>query len=259
MTSTIREPELALRSKIEKFLAAVLALAVWQAAAMLIGNRLLLVAPTTVLLRLFELCFTAGFWRAVGFSSLRIVCGFALGLLFGVCLALIAGSFRVFRVLLSPYVTAIKAVPVASFIILCLIWIKARNLAVVICFLMVFPVVYTNVLQGIDSVGEDMREMCRVFRVGRLRQVVYVWLPQIKPYLLSACGVASGMAWKAGAAAEVIGIPSGSIGEKLYQAKIYLSTGDLFAWTLVIVLLSVVFEKLVAALVNLLYKSMEGC
>ena len=40
------------------------------------------------------------------------------------------------------------------------------------------------------------------------------------------------------AAAEVIALSSGSIGEKLYNAKIYFQTADLFAWTAAIVLIS---------------------
>ena len=50
----------------------------------------------------------------------------------------------------------------------------------------------------------------------------------------------------------MIGLPSGTIGERLYTAKVYFQTPDLFAWTAVIVAVSVLFEKLFLALVDAL-------
>ncbi len=224
---------------------------------MLIGNRLLLVTPVDVVLTLSKLCFESEFWLSIGFTLIRIVCGFVLGVLLGLLFALLVGSFRIIRLALWPFMTAIKAVPVASFTILCLIWIRAANLSVVISFLMVIPVVYSNVLQGIDSTDIKMTEMCRVFHIRGLKKIKYITLPQIKPFLLSSCGIAAGMAWKSGTAAEVIGIPAGSIGEKLYQSKIYLSTGELFAWTLTIVLISAAFEKVFLWILKACYRGLE--
>ena len=139
--------------------------------------------------------------------------------------------------------TAIKAVPVASFIILVLIWVPSRNLSVVISFLMVLPIVYTNVLNGIRSMDGQLLEMARVFRVPLSRRIRYIYLSQLLPFLRTAFSLSLGLCWKAGIAAEVIGIPDGSIGERLYESKVYLQTADLFAWTLVIVALSIGFEK----------------
>ena len=245
------------REAFEKAAAIIFTAAVWQISAMLINNRILLVTPAEVIVRFFELCLEAEFWRSIGFTVIRIACGFVSGLAAGVMLALLAGSIRPIRLMLWPFMTAIKAVPVASFIILCLIWISSSNLSVIISFLMVLPVIYTNVLQGIDSTDVKMLEMCRVFNIRGYKKILYVTLPQVKPYLVSSCAIAAGMAWKAGTAAEVIGIPSGSIGEKLYEAKIYLLTGDLFAWTLMIVLISAVFEKLVVLAVRFAYRVLE--
>jgi NitT/TauT family transport system permease protein len=161
-----------------------------------------------------------------------------------------AGRVRLLEVFLWPFVVTVKAVPVASFIIISLIWLSSRQLSVFISFLMVFPVIYLNVLQGIRSADAQLLEMAAVFRVPWSRRLPYIYLPQIRPFLSSACSVSLGMSWKAGIAAEIIGIPDGSIGEKLYSAKIYLNTADLFAWTVVVVLISVLFEKLFLLLLN---------
>lgn len=118
---------------------------------------------------------------------------------------------------------------------------------------MVLPVVYSNVLQGIKTTDMKLLEMAKVFRVTPVKKALYIYLPHLKPYILSACSVSLGLSWKAGIAAEVIGIPTGSIGEKLYQAKVYLSTPDLFAWTVVIIVISILFEKLFTFSLSKLY------
>ena len=173
-------------------------------------------------------------------------------------LALAAGRWPVVEVLLRPYVLAIKAVPVASFIIICLIWMSTRQLAVFISFLMVFPVIYSNTLQGIKSADGALLEMARVYRVPFSRRLGYIYAPQVKPFLLSGCSVALGMSWKSGVAAEVIGVVGGSIGERLYEAKVYFQMTDLLAWTVVIVVCSVGFEKLVLWLLRRGFAAWEG-
>ena len=145
---------------------------------------------------------------------------------------------------------AVRSVPVASFIILALIWFSSENLSVLISFLMVLPVIYVNVLGGIRCVDRQLLEMAQVFRIPKIRVVRYIYVPQVMPYFYTACSVSLGMCWKAGVAAEVIGMPKGSVGERLQQAKVYLDTPDLFAWTLVIVAASLVFEKAVLSVVR---------
>jgi len=143
-----------------------------------------------------------------------------------------------------------QAMPVASFIILALIWIKSKNLSVLTSFMMVMPIIYANIYQGLDSADVKLLEMAKVFRIGRWRKIKAIYLPAILPHFAAAISVGVGLCWKAGIAAEVIGIPSGSIGQKLYEAKLYLMTKELFAWTAVIIIISIVFEKLVMLLVN---------
>ena len=109
---------------------------------------------------------------------------------------------------------------------------------------MVFPVVYTNLLEGLKQTDKQLLEMADSFGAGTGKKVEFVYLSQVKPYAATACKLGLGLCWKAGVAAEVIGIPSGSIGEKLYKAKVYLETPDLFAWTIVIILISLTFEKI---------------
>lgn len=234
-----------------------LALLVWQLAAASLSSSLLLVSPLRVLERLCGLVREPQFYAAVGFSFVRIVAGFLLGLGCGTLLAVAASRWHLAEVLLWPYVTVIKTTPVASFIILCLIWLDSSSLPVFISFLMVLPIVYANMLEGIRQTDQKLLEMAKLFRVGAGRRLLYIYLPQLRPYLITACSVALGLSWKAGIAAEVIGIPDGSIGERLYEAKVYLNSADLFAWTVVIIAVSIAFEKLFLWLLRAGYRRLE--
>ena len=207
-------------------------------------------ADAAALGRLLALAGTAAFWQAVAFSSLRILGGFLLACALAAVLAPLAARFQWVRDLLSPLVAVVKAVPVVSFIILALIFFSSENLSLLISALMVFPPVYLNVLEGIGHTDRQLLEMARVFRVPVSRQLRGIYLPAVLPYFRSAVSLGLGLCWKSGAAAEVIGLPAGSIGEALYTAKVYFQTGDLFAWTAVIVTVSVIFERLFLRLVD---------
>ena len=250
--------ELLQKNSIRKLLSVALALLLWQAGAVLLDLPLLLVPPLEVLKRLLTLVQEADFWRTLLFSFSRIVLGFAIAFALGCLLGVLSGKWPLLETLLWPYVITIKTVPVASFIILSLFFLSARRLSTFISFLMVFPVIYSNVLEGIRSTDRELLEMGQVFRIPWGRRLGYIYLPHLKPFLFSACSVALGMSWKSGVAAEVIGVASGSIGEKLYESKIYFMTEDLLAWTVVIVLVSVLFEKLFLRLMRTAFDLWEA-
>ena len=238
------------KSRLAKWAAVGFWLAVWQAAAMAVGQEVFLVSPVQTLGTLLELLPQAEFWQRIGFSAGRILLGFGLGAVSSVVLAVAAGRWAWVEALLAPVMQLVKATPVASFIILALVWVSGSSLSVLISFLMVLPVLYGAVRTGIGSADVQLLEMAKVFRLPLGRRLRAIWLPAVLPAFRQGCSVALGICWKSGVAAEVIGLPDGSIGDALYRAKITLSTGELFAWTFVIILLSAVFEKLFLALLD---------
>ena len=236
---------------------------VWQGAGMLLAARyphghLLLATPVDAVRCLAGLAGTGLFWQSVGFSALRILGGFLASCLAASVLAVPAARWNWVRELLSLPVAVVKAVPVASFIILALVWLDAQALSFFIAFLMVFPPVYLNVLEGIRQADRQLLEMAKVFRVPLWRRVKGIYLPAVLPYFRTAASLGLGLCWKAGVAAEVIGLPAGSMGEQLYQAKVYYLTPELFAWTAVIVAVSVAFEKLFLRLIDGLVRKAGG-
>ena len=246
------------KTLLQRIGAVALALALWQLLAMAVGQQLLVPTPLSVVQRLGTIWQEDGFWSTIWFTFRKIVAGFLLGLGFGLGFGALAGRFPLFEILFRPWAVMIKSIPVASFIIICLIWLNTSQLAVFISFLMVFPAIYSNTLQGIRSADPALLEMARLYRVPFSRRLGYIYVPQVKPFLLSGCSVALGMSWKSGVAAEVIGVVGGSIGERLYESKVYFQTADLLAWTVVIVVCSVGFEKLVLWLLRRCFAAWEG-
>ena len=228
-------------------LAALFWLAVWQALSMAVGQPILLASPVETLARLFELLPTADFWRSVLFTLGHILAGYAMAAALGAALGALAARFDPVADLLAPLLSALRSVPVASFVIAALIWVPSRRLSLLVVAVIVLPLVYAGTLDGLRQIDPALMEMARVFRMRRRDQLRCIVLPAALPSLASALSVSMGLAWKSGVAAEVIGIPTGSIGERLYKAKVYLATPDLFAWTLTIVLLSAACTRVVRA------------
>lgn len=246
------------RPALQKCIAVALALLVWQGAAMVVGLDLLLPSPWQVACRLWSVWREPGFFATVAFSLLRISGGFALGLVLGVLLAVAAGRLRVLELLLWPYVTAIKSVP-GGVVHHHLPDLDEHPAAGGVH--LVSHGVPGDLFQhppGHQKRRRALLEMARVYRVPFSRRLGYIYAPQVKPFLLSGCSVALGMSWKSGVAAEVIGVVGGSIGERLYEAKVYFQMTDLLAWTVVIVVCSVGFEKLVLWLLRRGFAAWEG-
>ena len=229
-------------------------LVLWQFTSMLIQNRIVFVGPIEAGRALAGQIGTGDFWITIGHTMFKIAGGFLMAFITGILLGLAAYRFRFIKELLEPVILLFESVPVASFVIVALIWIGSRNLSVFISFLVVLPLIYINTLHGFESADRKMLEMAEVFHIRPLRKLIYIYRPYVYPHLVSGCSVALGMCWKSGIAAEVIGVPAHSIGEKLYMAKIYLSTADLFAWTFVIIIISMLFERLFMLLLRQLGK-----
>lgn len=231
-------------------------LAVWALAARLaaaesvLGGELLLPAPRTVLSALLTLAGTAAFWQTALLSLARMALGLVLGCALGSLLAVLTARNRGWDALFSPAVKVIRAAPVASFILLVLLWVERGWVSVVIAALMVLPVLWASVRQGIEGTDPKLLELARCYGFDRWKTLRLVWLPSIKPAFTAGLATAMGLAWKAGVAAEVLCQPKRAIGTEIYRSKWTLDTPGLFAWTLVVVLLSLAMETLVKRLLK---------
>ena len=236
-----------MKNKLNRLLVSIAVTVFWMTAWHLfsgsIGEEILLPSPARVLQTLWALWGSTVFWRSVALSLLRILGGFIAAVAGGTLLAVLTTHCRPLHVLLSPILHIVRAAPVASFIILAYVWLHVQILPAFIAFLMVVPLVWENVCEGIRNTDKKLLETARVFRIGRWKTLTLIHLPSVRPYFTAACTSGLGFAWKSGIAAEVICTPADSIGRQLYSAKAYLETPEVFAWTVTVVLLSVLLER----------------
>lgn len=226
---------------------------VWQCAFMLVNKKygdILLASPKQVLIRLSELIITPDFWNDTFTSLIRVSFGYLAGIVFALFIAVLTSRFIFFSHLLKPLLSLVKTTPVTSFILLALVWLKKDSVAVFISFLMVLPIIWSNVSQGIEQTDKSLLEMADVFGFSPIKKLKAIYLHSVMPYFVAGCSTALGFAWKAGIAAEVLSTPLKSIGYNLYRSKINIETADLFAWTAVVIVLSVILEKFIVFLLK---------
>lgn len=218
-------------------------LAIWQLLDVIIDNRLVLAGPIRVAQALVEQIGQPDFWVICGASFGRIALGFLLSFVVGFLLALVSCRHRLFRDFVDPIISLLRTIPVASFIILLLIWVGNQALTVFLAFFIVLPLIYTNMVTGFESVDRQMLEMARVYKLSRWRTFLYIYRPAFMPFLMSSTKISLGMTWKSGIMAEVLATPKPSIGKEMATARTFLDTPDLLAWTVVVMVLSFLFEK----------------
>lgn len=239
-----REP----RPKVTGLPALVFWTAVWYLAALSLGNPLLLPTPLQVLRCLGMMMVTASFWKITAISICRILLGVTGAVILGTVLAVFTEKSRWGNLLIAPAMTAMQATPVASFTILVLIWLDRDYVPVLICTMMVLPVVHTSVSTGIRMTDPQLLEMAGIYRLPRLRTLTRIYVPSVLPFFRASCVSALGLGWKAGIAAEVLTVPKASIGRMISESKLYLLTEELFAWTLTVVVLSLLLQKVILKL-----------
>ena len=232
------------RKILQTALIALIYLAIWEAVSLLVGKELLLPSPLSTLSRLAVLLTQGETWFYAGLTLLRIMTGYAVGVLLGVLLAVLTARSAFAEALLSPLRAIVKASPVTSFILLALLWLSSDMVPLVISVLMVVPMVWTATAEAILQTDPRLVEMGRLYGLTRWQIVKKVFVPSVLPQFLAACTTSLGFAWKSGVAAEIIALPKQSIGYMLYQSKLRIETPDLFAWTILIVALSMLLEWL---------------
>ena len=238
-------------TKFFKFLAvAAVWLLLWQIAAAVTNREYILPYPKTVFAELFNLAIKKEFYISVFLSLFNVMSGFVAGVMAGSLLAVISALSDLLKSFLAPLSAVIKATPVASFILLFYIFFDRSLISPLISMLIVVPLVWKNVYFGIKSADSSLLEMSECFHLKRKYVVKYIYFTAIKPHFISAVLTASGLAWKAGIAAEVICSPTHTIGYYLYRAKINFNTPELFAETAVVIIISFIIEKIIEGLLK---------
>ncbi|MHC6180409.1 ABC transporter permease [Clostridium sp. JNZ X4-2] len=229
---------------IKKLFILIFWLSIWEFCSLFINNSLLLPSPFEVIKTLFVLMKEVYFWKSVFSSIIRVISGILISIIVGIVLGVAAGLNKFIEEILDPLIITMKATPVMSIIIIALIWFTSSYVVIFTAVLICFPIVYTNVIQGIKSVDEKLIQMANIYKVKKKYLLKDIYLPGIKNYIVSGILMCLGIGWKVSVASEVLSTPNYSIGLNLLNSKTTLETQELFAWTIVVVILSFMFEKI---------------
>ena len=217
-------------------------LGIWEISALLLDLPFAIPHVVPTLSTLFFLLFEFSFWKSIFYSALRILIGLLIGVLLAVVLAILAIRLPPFHIGISQLMATIKATPVASFVMLLWILIGRDTVPIAIALLMILPIIYQSIYTGHKEMDAQLLEMLQVFQVSPIRKLKIFILPEIFRYLFPSLITATGLAWKAGIAAEIIAYTSNSIGKQISDAKNFFEGERLFAWTIAVILLSLLIE-----------------
>jgi NitT/TauT family transport system permease protein len=231
---------------------------VWEGVYLYVGRTILVVSPLATLVRIKELIITVDFWVAAGGTTFRVVQGVFFAFIFGSALAVITKRFLFAKILFEPVLGILRAIPSASIIILALVWLPTVRIPAFIVFLTISPLIWSSVYEGLGSVDNNLLEMSKIFKWSIWKKSRYIYIPHLAPFMASSLSIAFGQGFKTAISAEVISRPPNSMGRMIYDSRIYLRTLDLFAWTIAVLIISVLIVKATAKLLDFVSNKLAG-
>lgn len=239
-----------IQNKYNKLFIAIFWIFIWEIFSLIINQEIYLPSPITTFYALVDLLKSYNTYITIFYSTYRTITGFLISCFAGIILGYFCGINKFVYDLFNPLIGIIRTVPVMSIIIIAIMWFKDTNVPIFVAFLMCFPIIWTNTVSGIKSTDIKLLQMCKVYNINKLSTIKSVYFYSALPYLKAGMVSSLGLGWKVTSAAEVLSLPKYSIGRFLYDSKVYLEVPDLFAWTFIIILLSILFEKLLKILLK---------
>lgn len=237
-------------SKYKKIFIIIFWLLIWGIFSSIIDREIYLPSPISTFKALYKLLFIKDTYVTIIYSSYRTIVGFLLSCVAGIILGYFCGISELLYDIFYPFINIIRTIPVMSIIILALMWFRDTNVPIFVAFLMCFPIIWTNTVAGIKNTDIKLLQMCKVYNIRKIRVIKSIYLYSSLPYIKAGTISALGIGWKVTSAAEVLSLPKYSIGRFLYDSKVYLEIPDLFAWTIIIIVLSFIFEKVLKLILS---------
>lgn len=240
--------------KIEKILVPLIFwFAIFWGLSLIVNNSILFPSPLAVLVKMSEKLISYSFWLLFFKTGLKIVFALILSQSLGVIFAYLSYRSSFMRGISDSFMAFVKTSPVAVLTIILLVWLPASLISIFLVILVVLPQTYLSLLSSLDNIDRDVREMLDIFRVGSKNRLKYVYGRLMFQTLLSSFSFVWGFAWKSGISGEIISQARQSFGNLFYQAKIYLEIDEIFAYSILLVLLTFLLEKLILYLIRRIY------
>jgi NitT/TauT family transport system permease protein len=214
----------------------------WVLLSLLVDNEVIVPGVGSTLSRLLVIVSGRDFLNIVGYTFLRCIAGFLASLLIAVALGALSRWSAFLRELMEPVLSFLSSVPIMAIIILALIWLDSQLVPVFVGFVMVFPILYETVYNSIVNVDGDLIEMAHIFGVDRRTMAIDIYLPSILAGIGRVSSSTLGTSLKMVVAGEVLAQPKFAVGTRLMLEKTYLNTDGVFAWIIVILLMSWVLK-----------------
>ena len=234
---------LPLNKYVKTILSIITILFIWDVIALIINDNYFMPSVSKTAVSLYQILISGEFFRVISVAFFRVLAGLILGVAAGVLLAALCHKSDIANALVSPIISIMKATPVACIIVLLWIRLNYTEIAIFVVVLMVLPIVWQNVYEAFSSIDKSLIEVANIYKVDAKTRLKILVVPSVLSYLLPAVVTSIGLAWKAEIAAEIM--TNSNIGELIYNFKtVSYDTSSIFAWTAIIVTLSIVFEKI---------------
>jgi len=238
------------KNRIISIISVITLLLFWKLLSLIYQSEFILPSPESTILATIKLFTTKDFIFVIGATILRGIAGFVFSFILGILLGIFAGINSSFNAFLKPILVTIRSTPVISLILLALIWFQVDLVPIFIAFLTMFPVICTNVIDGIRNVDRVLVEMSRIYKIKQTKIIKEVYLPAITPFIISGASSAMGFGWRAIIIGEVLSQPQFGIGTLMHTAQTYLLVNELIAWTIIAVIISYLFEVIIRRVEN---------
>lgn len=229
------------------FISLMILIASWQIIAVIVDKPIIIPTLVETLNAFFEIVSTDWFLVAVYSTVRRMILAFTVTLISAITLGMVAGFYEPFNYLFKPIITTFKAVPTMAVIILAIIWLDSELAPILVSFLVTFPLIYQNVVNGIQNIDPKLIEMVKLYKVGKAKTVKDVYLPSIQSYLMAGISTAVGLNVRIIIAAEVLSQPKISIGTAFQIERANLNTAGVFAWSMIAIIIVGIFEIAIKA------------
>lgn len=219
-------------------------LILWHVLFIITGNEFFIPSIKTTFNKIISLLFQRKSYFFIINSSFRIIVGLFISIFIGMIMGFATYFSKFIRITIYPVVNIMRTVPVASLILILMIWMKSFYVPIALIVLLCLPIIWQSCYDALLNIDLKILEMASVFKISFLKQIIMIYTPSIVPFISIAIKNALGFSWKVGIAAEIIVLPQDSIGSALRDSKIYFDTAELFAWTIIIITLSYIFNYL---------------
>ncbi len=236
--SILKDKEFSLLSKL-------ILIGLWALLSGLIDKEVILPSIGSTIVSLIDIIRAPGFLGIILHSLLRSAIGFIISLLLAMVLGIISSYSRFVYQLMQPVLNFLSSIPTMAIIILALIWLDNEIVPMFVGFIMVFPILYETVLKGILNVDKNIMEMAKLYKVDRFTIIRDIYIPSIFINLSSVLTSAVNINLKMVIAGEVLSQPKLAIGSNLQMEKMYLNTPGVFAWIIIILVISKILGYIV--------------